>query len=219
MIGLAFSPLGATTFFLALFFIFGYFFFGNTKLDIKPYTVSVNRYGLNLDIEEDSDKLRYIIIRNWLKTCLDGNLTSDHLITIEDKFTDASTKLNKRIFSAKMIADLNSRSPEFRRRLARMYGIRTHNVSDEVITMELISYIDVDAAGYEKKVGNKDLGYFMEIYELIENRVLYIDRNNQIKYGDQYTWIDIDAVVKFFKDKANTMVVEQIREKLVDAIK
>ena len=31
MVDLAFFPFGATAFFLALFFIFGYFFFGNTK--------------------------------------------------------------------------------------------------------------------------------------------------------------------------------------------
>lgn len=170
----------------------------------ETYAVKVGKKDTILRTEKPEDELKYLFLKGH-KRVADGinkqNAATDYLLINATSEAEETNKLHK--IKREAYRELDKMSIEDMRKCLRLYGIKSDNLSNELVEAKMNEQIELSPNKFMLKwVNNPN----KETQFLIENAISknIIRRNRtQYFYGTEMIGNGIDDAIAYLNDKKN----------------
>ena len=168
------------------------------------YAVKIGKKEVLLDTSRPEDELKYLFLKKH-KRVADGlnNITpsTDYVIINKDSEAEETNKINK--VKREAYREMDKMSIEDMRKCLRLYGIKSDNMSNELIEAKMSEQIENDPKKYLAKWvenPNKEINFVIE--EAIAKNII---RKNRAQYyfGTDLIGNGLEDVIAYLKDKKN----------------
>ena len=180
------------------------------------FTVKIGRNDLILNTDNPYDELQYLFLKGH-KRVANGlkNITpsTDYVMINKDSEAEEANKINK--VKREAYRELDKMSIEDMRKCLRIYGIKSDNMSNELIEAKMTEQIENSPKLFISRWvenPNKELNYIIE--EAISKNII---RKNRAQYyfGTDLIGNGLEDVIAYLKDKKN----QDIRLAIMQEIK
>lgn len=182
------------------------------------FTVKIGRNDLILNTDNPYDELQYLFLKGH-KRVANGlkNITpsTDYVMIDRDSEAEETNKLNK--IKREAYRELDKMSIEDMRKCLRLYGIKSDNMSNELVEAKITEQIEKSPRLFISKWvdnPNKELNYIIE--EAISKNIIRRNRT-QYYFGTDLIGNGIDDAIAYLKDKKNNdikmAILQEIKSK------
>lgn len=170
----------------------------------KTFACRVGKKDLILHTENPYDELQYLFLKNH-KRVADGlnNIkpSTDYVIINKDSEAEETNKINK--VKREAYRQMDKMSIEDMRKCLRLYGIKSDNMSNELIEAKLTEQIEQSPKNFIMKWvenPNKEMNFVIE--EAISKNIIRKNRSNYY-FGTDLIGNGLEDVIAYLKDKKN----------------
>ncbi len=171
------------------------------------FAVKVGKKDVILNTDKPEDELKYLFLKNHKRVANGLNKITpgtDYVLINQDSEAEEKNRINK--VKREAYREMDKMSIEEMRKCLRLYGIRSNEMSNELIESKLSELIEQDPNKYlEKWVNNadKEINYMIE--EALAKNILRKNRTNYY-FGTDLIGNGLDDVIAYFKNKANSEI-------------
>lgn len=176
------------------------------------FAVKVGKKDLQIDTDTPTGELQYLFLKNH-KLVADGvrdiRPNTDYVLVDVDAEAIESNKANK--IKRDAFKAMDKMTIEEMRKCLRLYGVKTSNMSNELVEATLSDNIEKNPSKYLSLwVNNSNKEYNFIIEEALSKNII---RKNRATYyfGTDVIGNGIDDVIAFLKDKKNNDIFTAIK--------
>lgn len=169
------------------------------------FAIKVGRKDLILHTENPYDELQYLFLKKH-KNVADGvkNIlpSSDYVLVNKDAEAEQANKINK--IKREAYREMDKMSIEDMRKCLRVFGIKSDNISNELVEAKLGEEIEKNPQRFISRwVENKNREITFVIEEAISKNII---RKNRAQYyfGTDLIGNGLDDVIAYLNDKKNS---------------
>lgn len=168
------------------------------------FAIKIGKKDVLLDTDKPEDELKYLFLKGHKRVANGLNKitpATDYVIINKNSEAEEANKINK--IKREAYREMDKMSIEDMRKCLRLYGIRSENMSNELIEAKLTEQIEKDPRSYILKWvenPNKEINFVIE--EAIAKNII---RKNGAQYyfGTDLIGNGLEDVIAYLKDKKN----------------
>lgn len=170
----------------------------------ETYAVQIGNKDVILDTDRPEDELKYLFLKSH-KRVANGinaiNPSTDYLLLNTDSEAEEANKVNK--VKREAYREMDKMSIEDMRKCLRLYGIKSDNMSNELIEAKMTEQIENAPSKFMIKWvqnPNKEINFVIE--EAVSKNII---RKNRAQYyfGTDLIGNGLEDVIAYLKDKKN----------------
>lgn len=182
------------------------------------FAIKISKKDLILRTEKPEDELQYLFLKSH-KRVANGlnkvNPATDYVLINATSEAEEANKLNKTKRDA--YREMDKMSIEEMRKCLRLYGIKSDNMSNELVEAKLSEQIETSPAKFLLKwVNNPNKETQFLIEEAVAKNIIRRNRT-QYFYGTDMVGNGIDDVIAYLNDKKNQdikmAILQEIKSK------
>lgn len=179
------------------------------------FAVRIGAKDLILNTDRPMDELQYLFLKNHKRVAVGlSNVTpaKDYVIINSDAEAEKSNRASK--IKREAYRALDKMSIEEMRKCLRLYGIKSDNMSNELVEAKLTEQIEKSPESFKLKwIDNPNKEYNFLVEEAIAKNIIRKNRS-QYFYGTDMIGNGIDDVIAYLKDKKNQEILLVIKQEV-----
>lgn len=171
------------------------------------FAIKIGKKDVILNTDRPEDELKYLFLKNHKRVAVGLNRITpgtDYVLINQDSEAEEKNRINK--IKREAYREMDKMSIEDMRKCLRLFGIKSNEMSNELIEAKMSEIIEQDPNKYlERWVNNadKEINYMIE--EALAKNILRKNRTNYY-FGTDLLGNGIDDVIAYFKNKANSEI-------------
>lgn len=168
------------------------------------FAIKLGKRDLILDTDKPEDELKYLFLKGH-KRVADGfskvNPAKDYVIINKDAEAEQKNLINK--VKREAYRELDKMSVEEMRKCLRLYGIKSDNISNELVEAKLVEQVELSPEKFMLKWvnnPNKEINFVIE--EAIAKNIIRKNRT-QYYFGTDLIGNGLEDVIAYLNDKKN----------------
>lgn len=180
------------------------------------FAIKVGKNDLILNTDKPEDELKYLFLKGHKRVAnslKEVTPSTDYVLINKDSEAEEANKINK--IKREAYREMDKMTLEDMRKCLRLYGIKSDNLSNELIEAKLTEQVESNPSSFINKWinnPNKELNFLVE--EAVAKNIIRKNRS-QYFYGTDMIGNGLDDVIAYLKEKKN----QDIKMSILNEIK